>query len=783
MFSVFRFSQPDDSNHNREINQRGYNMAAKYSSHKKSLLLEIPEKEFLMNLANLTEFYEKIFAFKKENPSFNYGFLADENIEALQGITNLYTKINDYIPPHELDILKKAAVIKKQKKTSEFTLSEMRIVTDALKIQAIRSTRQNAIADLNQTADGKSVFDQLRNAKQNRNNRAAQNKINEIEIAWKKRSHFANQTSDILNNLASALEQLENDYLKLINDEFLNNNSYAEQGYEYVKNVTQENKNYIRDLTLTALYMIKQEREKLAQAMLERLALVPRDQLKEFTSQSDLLETPIYDDVVSKTISDLTKLGLSPKYKEKFDRLSPTQSTLNGKLIKDFNTFISIYGSSEQKLRLSSLSDTIPLNQSGHSYTYLTDLDISLIVIEPESKKAIEEHPNQEEQKENNIDENDFVLMEHDLEDRSLDESQFEFLSISTVRETFEKEIKEFDLILNSEESTQIEKFISLFNIPSSNIRHFIEQVKQDLKETSLSLDEICKQVYIKMLADSVFPEDKLSHDSFISIATKLAETWEKDVDFETTIIQVAFDHLNKIDKASQEILRQYEANGFFNKENFSNEQDIENKKRTIKDAFINATIKRFIDYPFSIEKAITDEKLNSFIEMHAELFNKSYCKISKEILNSFKLKAKNAIQSHRDWRKNESFWLQETNNQRKITITDNPHLELKWILIDVLDKELVRLHSLPNRNFPLFNPTLEKDKLIDFLQIKIREIANVQNAYDLKNISNAIINNKIINPDRLFNSYSIYYPIKTNVKLFVSEHFENDKRSHTKKK
>jgi hypothetical protein len=299
----------------------------------------------MFSFQNFTEFYEQIEDFRKDNPNLHPSFLSDDNMQILQGITRVYTDVNNYLTNDERNIINRGNECVLKKEAGELmTLDMCKLILKRFNLEADRTTRQRVIREINNA-----VFDKLR---QN-NNQDKQEQITAIQNEWNKgRQHFAFLSSPILNELLNVLHKLENYVDELVIKDFLDRPGH--------KKTTSEKNISLRQLASGAKNLIKNEREKITAAMLARLTLAE----KKNKPTND-------DDVLLDTIEELSKYGLGQKFTKAIkSKITPREGLTETDRNK-FNEYILAYGNPEEKDALRRLyPNGIPTSIENHSQIY-----------------------------------------------------------------------------------------------------------------------------------------------------------------------------------------------------------------------------------------------------------------------------------------------------------------------------------------------------------------------------------------------------------------------------
>ncbi len=352
-------------------------------------LKEEEQAENSITINNFEDFYSQLKQFK-DRFNTTHDFISDFNLGIIEGLAKVYTHVDDYLTDEERKILIRATEIENRDKSIKPTVTELKLVTQAISIRVARATYRQAIQQLNDENPQSNIFIKLRNnCKENEN---LIKELNQIETAWKGSRQHAELTANTLNDLAETLNKFE-EYIQLIKQEFLStnlgrkNSTYSEQFsekyenlYEQLKGISAEQKEQFSRMIKATEDLIYHERCKLVEAMLARLSLSTADDL---TSGKTLT-----DDIALATINKLEKFGLSRKiFIDPFIKKSPEHKTLTPALIEEFKVFITKYGTPNQKNILRTIIGG-DITLRGHDV--LNNSLIGSLIVLPEEEKTRE---------------------------------------------------------------------------------------------------------------------------------------------------------------------------------------------------------------------------------------------------------------------------------------------------------------------------------------------------------------------------------------------------------
>ena len=313
-------------------------------------------------VTNFKQFCDKMIDFNDKNKSLALEVLAEDNLKLLSSFAKriVDAENDDFYTKAELAQADNVKDLRSQIGKKSFTPDEINQLKDCLSI-ITRHEKYNAAAkDLNTDGD-KNIFYVLQNHPNNTNNPANITALQSLQATWNRRSSFANISSDSIYYLKKQLDKLET-YATMLKNQF-NLDSYFNWS-----GVTENHKKVIKAYIIDLELMIARERNLLAQAMLERLALVPKDRLLRLKNSREEGD-PVCDDVVIATLSELIPFGLKKEFVEKFVKIAPPHRTLTNQLMRQFNDFIGKYGSETQKSQLKKLfSNAVPTLHPGHNH-------------------------------------------------------------------------------------------------------------------------------------------------------------------------------------------------------------------------------------------------------------------------------------------------------------------------------------------------------------------------------------------------------------------------------
>lgn len=175
-----------------------------------------------------------------------------------------------------------------------------------------------------------------------------------LKAQWNRRSKFAEYSAQGLAEIAETFTKLDS-FLNLfqVDLNFLQSNSLPAIYKRYTHGLTAAD--------LKALQQIQQQLQictravcaALAEAMLERLMLIPDGYLADMNLMGS---SQFNDDVVFDILQSLVNLNLlDPLHAKNFLTQSPAHRTLTAAIVRNFNQFISLFGSDETNQKLGTL--------------------------------------------------------------------------------------------------------------------------------------------------------------------------------------------------------------------------------------------------------------------------------------------------------------------------------------------------------------------------------------------------------------------------------------------
>lgn len=337
-----------------ELEQRLYNRVAAFYKEKgipnrydnidvlSFSVADFPNENTISNFVNI---HEQLQSFSKNVQML---VLSEENLQIVKAICN---RVHDadkgiFYSKEELDTVVKANdLIQKKNNGQELSLSENHIILKAFKIKAGHKNYAAAIEQLH-TPGQKNIFTALKQLPENKANIET---ITDIENTWNKLNSLTPLSVNALEELVESLDKLEAYLGLLISDFGLDSETtFANTLLWYQNGVTSEHKKQVRLFINEISKVIKNKREDIAQAMLEKLSLLPKD--------ADIKNQSYNDNAVIYTLQALTQFGLKKDYVEKFKQHAPISSGLNQKTVNEFNQFITAYGTEDQKNQYAQLA-------------------------------------------------------------------------------------------------------------------------------------------------------------------------------------------------------------------------------------------------------------------------------------------------------------------------------------------------------------------------------------------------------------------------------------------
>lgn len=311
----------------------------------------------------LRNIYDVMVQFQADSNKNDYQFLSPENMNLLRDICKAYDEADYYLTPDEKKLLADASDVRK-KGIADKSFEEISALLKNFVEPALALTKsKKAYRDLKASLDNK--FFQTNQENKN---------LKSIENIWRDRSQFCNLSADTLINMFSFIDQIEK-YLVLMTADMLNkdvNLQAAKKGIEE---------------------KLKQEREALSQAFLERLKLLAAPVLQQIKDNTISPDEMLRDDVCFDTLALMQRDNfLTLDQFKAFERLVPPRSTLNAVIVKNANACICKHGSPSQIKSLEQIfNGRVPLPQEGHLQTYLhldDSLNFSVVLLGNSTRSA-----------------------------------------------------------------------------------------------------------------------------------------------------------------------------------------------------------------------------------------------------------------------------------------------------------------------------------------------------------------------------------------------------------
>lgn len=273
-----------------------------------------------------------------------------------------------FFSPDELKIIEAYSEIAESENINKSDLpNELKTMHQVINIYKGHRFRRNAILELNSNE----VFDAIKKKKTDIED--IQDEIDTIARAWQKRSVFAYLSPDAIEELTYRSGSLEN-YLRNIalqcgmNETFDLNDDYLTSIKMYYYGGDLQHRSKIQTIIKNCHPYLIEQRKRLIDAMLERLALV-KDVLAIASSSIDK-STTYEADVVRATVRELGQCGLSRNYIQGFENTAPKDNKISFTQITYFCDYIKRHGNAEQIEYLLELQGHHPSNvTSNNKYT------------------------------------------------------------------------------------------------------------------------------------------------------------------------------------------------------------------------------------------------------------------------------------------------------------------------------------------------------------------------------------------------------------------------------
>ena len=411
-------------------------------------------------------------------------------------------------------------------------------------------------------------------------------KIDQIEQQWQRRSGFASVSSASLLQLTQNVETLFV-YIENAKEEIKNDNTLNQGDWLETINILQ-----------ALEQLANQTREEIIGAMLERLKLVPAQDLAAIDSFEDDNKA-YFDDLVFDTMNSLVPCGLPEKYVVQFaQQTHPTQSLTVG-VIKAFRRYIVAHGAS-------TLLESL-IKHDGDTEVVLKEDDNSLIIAtcseyEPRSisipktqgvliPKSIKAKLTEEDKEKEKIEETEPKKSAPSLMQSS---GWFDMESVTTLHfpnedvvELEQTEIGEFYDLMPGDKAIADEDYVYMFNSDQdekalalamryfskkTNQQYFIQVMKDYLlhhPESNID-DQKCLEFAFEQTALFLINQDaamfdrpslQLAKAKFTEIAEEKATQWfngEHDNEkFEECVLDDTFDGIVQVENEINLIHRQ----------------------------------------------------------------------------------------------------------------------------------------------------------------------------------------------------------------------------------
>lgn len=297
----------------------------------------------------LMDYHAALMRIQAQYAFSNLNAFHSANLRILQ---SLCKRLDDAISGNfhtadELQLLIKANQLRKQENPS---LQDLRLMKDAAALVVKQEKYLGLIANFNATGERSSFELMARKA----DHLGKRNEFNQVKLSWTQRKCFASLSTVGLFEIADVLTQLEKYVILLARDvDYLKGDTLSASYARYSYGLTAATLQELSDLVTSLQGQINSQRANVADAMLERLKLVPPDYLHAANRAQGVT---FKDDVVFATLESLVQLNLiNANYLVNFKKQASAHHTLTADLITRGNQFITTHGSMITQRRLGDL--------------------------------------------------------------------------------------------------------------------------------------------------------------------------------------------------------------------------------------------------------------------------------------------------------------------------------------------------------------------------------------------------------------------------------------------
>lgn len=282
------------------------------------------------NKYSINDFCSTIEKLKNQYPKSTYKFLATGNTELIKSILRIYLNAEDSMNEEDYSTVKKAreireknhldleseAAIAEYRKSSKF-IDDYKILINAFKIR-------NKVTKYKQTIDqlNSELFDKLK-VSANKDEKLLY-QISRIEYDWNNRKYFAACPAFFMTTLIEIITALSS-YAQLIKQDLLSSS-----------NKNNPDIKILHELYIQLQHIIRDEKNKIAQSMVERIKIAERKEQNNSNA--------IYDDIVLETLEDLNSnnlsIGLNEKFIRDFKNICLPRYSLTSELLTKFREFV-----------------------------------------------------------------------------------------------------------------------------------------------------------------------------------------------------------------------------------------------------------------------------------------------------------------------------------------------------------------------------------------------------------------------------------------------------------
>ncbi len=319
---------------------------------------------------DLLELHENLSKLATDVKTGSLGTYDANNLHILlANCRRLYdAKNNDYYTTEEVNKIVTADKLHKEKSGRTEDLKPM---IEGAKAKLRHQRHLKEVARLNDPIEGQDPFSAL--CIMHHGDRETTAKVKEIQETWRRRSAYATLSSPSIMQLTENVESLTL-YLHQAQEEIKNDHTLNQGAWL-------ETVDTLRKLEV----MIAKTQAEIINAMLERLKLVPRQELLHVDLYDDTSKT-YFDDLMFDTFNSLIPYGLSEKFVMEFAQQTNPSCTLSRDIIKQFRRYIQTHGTPEQKEDYETIA-----GESRTEKTSLNDVLDDFVVIQKKEIAGVRE--------------------------------------------------------------------------------------------------------------------------------------------------------------------------------------------------------------------------------------------------------------------------------------------------------------------------------------------------------------------------------------------------------